>query len=137
MKQYIQMVTENLLTTFGGQKQMKLGGDSSQHQGDVVIQVTESCLFQGTCSCASQGFSTRCPAHIDEISPEQVLDGKEWGRLYFGSCLVIISRCCRVCPVVIGFNGGKENTLCTSQACAHAVAHLFLWPSFSSIPRGI
>ncbi|KAF0872871.1 ABCA4 protein, partial [Crocuta crocuta] len=30
---------------------------------------------EGTCSCASQGFSTRCPAHIDEISPEQVLDG--------------------------------------------------------------
>ncbi|XP_043431546.1 retinal-specific phospholipid-transporting ATPase ABCA4 isoform X3 [Prionailurus bengalensis] len=31
--------------------------------------------YEGTCSCASQGFSTRCPAHIDEISPEQVLDG--------------------------------------------------------------
>ncbi|XP_039092407.1 retinal-specific phospholipid-transporting ATPase ABCA4 [Hyaena hyaena] len=30
---------------------------------------------EGTCSCTSQGFSTRCPAHIDEISPEQVLDG--------------------------------------------------------------
>lgn len=47
MKQYIQMVTENLLTTFGGQKQMKLGGDSSQHQGDVIIQVTEPCRFRG------------------------------------------------------------------------------------------
>uniref|UniRef100_A0A8C0N4C3 P-type phospholipid transporter n=1 Tax=Canis lupus familiaris TaxID=9615 RepID=A0A8C0N4C3_CANLF len=30
---------------------------------------------EGTCSCASEGFSTRCPAHIDEITPEQVLDG--------------------------------------------------------------
>ncbi|XP_037682529.1 retinal-specific phospholipid-transporting ATPase ABCA4 isoform X2 [Choloepus didactylus] len=30
---------------------------------------------EGTCSCASKGFSIRCPAHIDEITPEQVLDG--------------------------------------------------------------
>nr|KAF6442985.1 ATP binding cassette subfamily A member 4 [Molossus molossus] len=30
---------------------------------------------EGTCSCASQGFSVRCPAHVDEITPEQVLDG--------------------------------------------------------------
>ncbi|XP_076975466.1 retinal-specific phospholipid-transporting ATPase ABCA4 [Tamandua tetradactyla] len=30
---------------------------------------------EGTCSCASKGFSMRCPAHVDEITPEQVLDG--------------------------------------------------------------
>ncbi|XP_045703156.1 retinal-specific phospholipid-transporting ATPase ABCA4 isoform X1 [Phyllostomus hastatus] len=30
---------------------------------------------EGTCSCASQGFSIRCPAPGDEITPEQVLDG--------------------------------------------------------------
>ncbi|XP_026353368.1 retinal-specific phospholipid-transporting ATPase ABCA4 [Ursus arctos] len=30
---------------------------------------------EGTCSCASEGFSSRCPAHVDEITPEQVLDG--------------------------------------------------------------
>ncbi|XP_036901420.1 retinal-specific phospholipid-transporting ATPase ABCA4 isoform X3 [Sturnira hondurensis] len=30
---------------------------------------------EGTCSCASQGFSTRRPAPVDEITPEQVLDG--------------------------------------------------------------
>ncbi|KAF6343916.1 ATP binding cassette subfamily A member 4 [Rhinolophus ferrumequinum] len=30
---------------------------------------------EGTCSCASKHFSIRCPAHVDEITPEQVLDG--------------------------------------------------------------
>nr|XP_054369188.1 retinal-specific phospholipid-transporting ATPase ABCA4 [Mirounga angustirostris] len=30
---------------------------------------------EATCSCASEGFSGRCPAHIDEMTPEQVLDG--------------------------------------------------------------
>ncbi|XP_035882338.1 retinal-specific phospholipid-transporting ATPase ABCA4 isoform X5 [Phyllostomus discolor] len=30
---------------------------------------------EGTCSCASQGFSIRCPAPGDEITSEQVLDG--------------------------------------------------------------
>ncbi|XP_059941358.1 retinal-specific phospholipid-transporting ATPase ABCA4 [Mesoplodon densirostris] len=30
---------------------------------------------EGTCSCASKGFSIRCPSCIDEITPEQVLDG--------------------------------------------------------------
>ncbi|XP_019523093.1 PREDICTED: retinal-specific ATP-binding cassette transporter [Hipposideros armiger] len=30
---------------------------------------------EGTCSCASKGFSIRCPAHVDEMTPEQVLDG--------------------------------------------------------------
>ncbi|XP_058158936.1 retinal-specific phospholipid-transporting ATPase ABCA4 [Dasypus novemcinctus] len=30
---------------------------------------------EGTCSCASKGFSVRCPARADEITPEQVLDG--------------------------------------------------------------
>ncbi|XP_012926503.1 retinal-specific ATP-binding cassette transporter [Heterocephalus glaber] len=30
---------------------------------------------EGTCSCASKGFSVRCPARVDEITPEQVLDG--------------------------------------------------------------
>ncbi|ELV11962.1 Retinal-specific ATP-binding cassette transporter [Tupaia chinensis] len=28
-----------------------------------------------TCSCASKGFSSRCPACVDEITTEQVLDG--------------------------------------------------------------
>uniref|UniRef100_A0A8D2AMA5 ATP binding cassette subfamily A member 4 n=1 Tax=Sciurus vulgaris TaxID=55149 RepID=A0A8D2AMA5_SCIVU len=30
---------------------------------------------EGTCSCASKGFSVRCPTSVDEITPEQVLDG--------------------------------------------------------------
>ncbi|KAM5322049.1 retinal-specific phospholipid-transporting ATPase ABCA4 isoform 2-T2 [Glossophaga mutica] len=30
---------------------------------------------EGTCSCASQGFSIRRPTPVDEITPEQVLDG--------------------------------------------------------------
>ncbi|XP_066124804.1 retinal-specific phospholipid-transporting ATPase ABCA4 isoform X3 [Saccopteryx bilineata] len=30
---------------------------------------------EGTCSCASKGISVRCPAHVDEITPEQILDG--------------------------------------------------------------
>ncbi|XP_005385060.1 PREDICTED: retinal-specific ATP-binding cassette transporter [Chinchilla lanigera] len=30
---------------------------------------------EGTCSCASKGFSVRCPARVDEITAEQVLDG--------------------------------------------------------------
>ncbi|XP_077882895.1 retinal-specific phospholipid-transporting ATPase ABCA4 isoform X4 [Ictidomys tridecemlineatus] len=30
---------------------------------------------EGTCSCASKDFSVRCPTRIDEITPEQVLDG--------------------------------------------------------------
>ncbi|XP_023383901.1 retinal-specific ATP-binding cassette transporter [Pteropus vampyrus] len=30
---------------------------------------------KGTCSCASKDSSIRCPAHVDEITPEQVLDG--------------------------------------------------------------
>ncbi|XP_057573896.1 retinal-specific phospholipid-transporting ATPase ABCA4 [Hippopotamus amphibius kiboko] len=30
---------------------------------------------EGTCSCASKGFSIRCPVCVDEITPEQVLDG--------------------------------------------------------------
>ncbi|GAB1288076.1 Retinal-specific phospholipid-transporting ATPase ABCA4 [Apodemus speciosus] len=30
---------------------------------------------EGACSCTSKGFSTRCPARVDEISEEQVLDG--------------------------------------------------------------
>ncbi|XP_016065318.1 PREDICTED: retinal-specific ATP-binding cassette transporter [Miniopterus natalensis] len=30
---------------------------------------------EGTCSCAPKAFSIRCPAHVDEITPEQVLDG--------------------------------------------------------------
>ncbi|TKC43221.1 hypothetical protein EI555_011902 [Monodon monoceros] len=30
---------------------------------------------EGTCSCASKGFSIRCPSCVDEITPEQVLDG--------------------------------------------------------------
>ncbi|XP_053524219.1 retinal-specific phospholipid-transporting ATPase ABCA4 isoform X5 [Artibeus jamaicensis] len=30
---------------------------------------------EGTCSCVSQDFSTRRPAPVDEITPEQVLDG--------------------------------------------------------------
>ncbi|KAK1339765.1 hypothetical protein QTO34_018321 [Cnephaeus nilssonii] len=30
---------------------------------------------EGTCSCASKGVSIRCPAHAEEIAPEQVLDG--------------------------------------------------------------
>ncbi|XP_023576085.1 retinal-specific ATP-binding cassette transporter [Octodon degus] len=30
---------------------------------------------EGTCSCASPGFSVRCPARVDEITPEQALDG--------------------------------------------------------------
>nr|XP_008522837.1 PREDICTED: retinal-specific ATP-binding cassette transporter [Equus przewalskii] len=32
-------------------------------------------VCEGTCSCESKGFSIRCPAHEDEITPEQVLDG--------------------------------------------------------------
>ncbi|XP_052036865.1 retinal-specific phospholipid-transporting ATPase ABCA4 [Apodemus sylvaticus] len=30
---------------------------------------------EGPCSCTSKGFSTRCPARVDEIAEEQVLDG--------------------------------------------------------------
>ncbi|KAM4805396.1 LOW QUALITY PROTEIN: retinal-specific phospholipid-transporting ATPase ABCA4-like [Urocitellus parryii] len=30
---------------------------------------------EGTCSCASKDFSVRCPNRIDEITPEQILDG--------------------------------------------------------------
>ncbi|KAI5938300.1 Retinal-specific phospholipid-transporting ATPase ABCA4 [Manis javanica] len=30
---------------------------------------------EGTCSCTTNGFSVRCPAHVDELIPEQVLDG--------------------------------------------------------------
>ncbi|XP_059771988.1 retinal-specific phospholipid-transporting ATPase ABCA4 [Balaenoptera ricei] len=30
---------------------------------------------EGNCSCASKGFSIRCPSCVDEITPEQVLDG--------------------------------------------------------------
>ncbi|XP_007128068.1 retinal-specific phospholipid-transporting ATPase ABCA4 [Physeter macrocephalus] len=30
---------------------------------------------EGTCSCASKGFSIRCPSCVNEITPEQVLDG--------------------------------------------------------------
>ncbi|KAM9107412.1 retinal-specific phospholipid-transporting ATPase ABCA4 isoform 1-T1 [Megaptera novaeangliae] len=30
---------------------------------------------EGNCSCASKGFSMRCPSCVDEITPEQVLDG--------------------------------------------------------------
>nr|XP_045238869.1 retinal-specific phospholipid-transporting ATPase ABCA4 isoform X1 [Macaca fascicularis] len=30
---------------------------------------------EGTCSCASKSFSTTCPAHVDDLTPEQVLDG--------------------------------------------------------------
>ncbi|KAB0402577.1 hypothetical protein E2I00_011536 [Balaenoptera physalus] len=30
---------------------------------------------EGNCSCASKGFSVRCPSCVDEITPEQVLDG--------------------------------------------------------------
>ncbi|XP_048670376.1 retinal-specific phospholipid-transporting ATPase ABCA4-like [Marmota marmota marmota] len=30
---------------------------------------------EGTCSCASKDFSVKCPTRIDEITPEQVLDG--------------------------------------------------------------
>ncbi|XP_035294079.1 retinal-specific phospholipid-transporting ATPase ABCA4 isoform X2, partial [Cricetulus griseus] len=29
---------------------------------------------EGACSCTSKGFSTRCPARVDEITEEQVLD---------------------------------------------------------------
>uniref|UniRef100_A0A8C5L437 P-type phospholipid transporter n=2 Tax=Jaculus jaculus TaxID=51337 RepID=A0A8C5L437_JACJA len=30
---------------------------------------------EGACSCAAKGFSARCPARVDEITEEQVLDG--------------------------------------------------------------
>ncbi|KAM9689298.1 retinal-specific phospholipid-transporting ATPase ABCA4 isoform 2-T2 [Trichechus inunguis] len=30
---------------------------------------------EGTCSCASKGSSIQCPACVDELTPEQVLDG--------------------------------------------------------------
>uniref|UniRef100_G3UHV9 P-type phospholipid transporter n=1 Tax=Loxodonta africana TaxID=9785 RepID=G3UHV9_LOXAF len=30
---------------------------------------------KGTCSCVSKGSSSRCPACVDELTPEQVLDG--------------------------------------------------------------
>ncbi|XP_074226088.1 retinal-specific phospholipid-transporting ATPase ABCA4 isoform X2 [Camelus bactrianus] len=30
---------------------------------------------EGTCGCASKGFSTRCPACADGLAPEQALDG--------------------------------------------------------------
>ncbi|KAL1772572.1 retinal-specific ATP-binding cassette transporter [Sigmodon hispidus] len=30
---------------------------------------------EGACSCTSKGFPTRCPARVDEITEEQVLDG--------------------------------------------------------------
>ncbi|XP_073907052.1 retinal-specific phospholipid-transporting ATPase ABCA4 isoform X1 [Castor canadensis] len=33
------------------------------------------CGCEGTCSCASKGFSFRCPTQVNEISAEQVLDG--------------------------------------------------------------
>lgn len=68
---------KNVLTTLSGEKQVRLGGDNNPHQRDAIIEVTGVHLLQRTCSCASKGFSIRCPAHADEITPEQVLDGKD------------------------------------------------------------
>ncbi|XP_063138015.1 retinal-specific phospholipid-transporting ATPase ABCA4 isoform X1 [Rattus norvegicus] len=36
---------------------------------------SQRCGCEGACSCTSKGFSARCPARVDEITEEQVLDG--------------------------------------------------------------
>lgn len=57
------------------------GGDSNWHGEDAIIDVIcissalSVHLLQGACSCTSKGFSARCPARVDEITEEQVLDG--------------------------------------------------------------
>lgn len=113
----------------------KAGSDSSQHQGEAITEgmcilsvIPSICLLQGTCSCASKSFSTTCPAHVDDLTPEQVLDGKDW----MGHTWVPVwqpSPTIAGCVLLWCILMGAKRTLCTSQG--HAVV-LSLWASFSS-----
>lgn len=94
------------------------GGDSRGHGGRQggAVEVTDVHLLQGTCSCASKGFSIRCPACAEAVTPEQVLDGKDSSRLYLGPGL-------QSSPGIVGVSScrafqweKREQSLCFSSS---------------------
>lgn len=73
--------------------------------------MTDVRLLQGACSCASKGFSIRCPACAEAVTPEQVLDGKDSSRRYLGPGLAIISGYCW-CVQLSSISVGAKRTVC-------------------------